>query len=451
MISEGAQLALIIISSIFLVTSTKVHSHNSSIHCQKSCGTGDSVRWVPYPFGFSDGCSIRLNCTQRTGEIKIGDFQVQNITPNGILMILPAECNRILESIKPLFGQYYAPAWRNGLLLQNCSRSLNNCLVRTSSFSNQFDIQRCDSKSDNINCYSQQKLGMDILRYENLSSTNCEFLFSSFAVGSSNDLQLSLEFERIQLDWWLEGNCTANSCAKNGNCTIVTLSNGKNGHRCQCNEGFAGDGFKVKPGDGAEGCRRVSGCNASKYMNGKCGGTTRVGVLVGGLIAGALLMAGLALICYFVRRRSTSLRHSEVNLAALAIDRIGRGCVDEIIDPYLDPHRDAWTLSSIHNVAELAFRCLAFHRDMRPTMMEVAEELELIRLSAWVPNMYSASSAASFCSSPDNGSEKSLGVSSVKKTGVASWRLLVPQRAADHLTSLEEVKDPGFCARSLVK
>ncbi|KAL9681680.1 hypothetical protein QQ045_013467 [Rhodiola kirilowii] len=33
--------------------------------------------------------------------------------------------------------------------------------------------------------------------------------------------------------------------------------------------------------------------------------------------------------------------HSEVNLAALAIDRIGRGSVDEIIDPFLDPHKDA--------------------------------------------------------------------------------------------------------------
>ncbi|GAB4847063.1 Wall-associated receptor kinase-like 14, partial [Ancistrocladus abbreviatus] len=65
------------------------------------------------------------------------------------------------------------------------------------------------------------------------------------------------------------------------------------------------------------------------------------------------------------------------NLTALAVDRIGKGHVDEIIDPFLEPHRDAWTLLSVHKVAELAFRCLAYHRDMRPSMMEVAEELEL--------------------------------------------------------------------------
>ncbi|KAF2295127.1 hypothetical protein GH714_031608 [Hevea brasiliensis] len=416
MILEGTQLALIIITSIFLVTSARAHTHNSSSICQKSCGTVESAKWVPYPFGFSDGCGIRLNCTQQ-GDIMIGGFKVQNITPDGIFIYLPAKCNRSLELIKPLFGQYYSPAWRNGILLQNCNRSLNNCLIPTSSFLNQLKIPNCDAKSDNLSCYSVEKLSMGILPYENLSSTDCKFVFSSFAVGSNNPV-LSLEFERVELNWWLKGNCTADPCSKNGTCTQVILSNGTIGHRCRCNEGFTGDGFKT--GEGAEGCRSVSGCNPSKYINGECGGTTRVGVLVG---------------------VDFSRPHSEVNLAALAIDRIGRGCVDEIIDPYLDPHRDAWTLSSIHNVAELAFRCLAFHRDMRPTMMEVAEELEHIRLSSWVPSMYSASTAASSCSSPDNGSEKSLGVSSVKKAGVASRRLLVPQKAADCLTSLEEVKD----------
>ena len=131
--------------------------------------------------------------------------------------------------------------------------------------------------------------------------------------------------------------------------------------------------------------------------------------------------------------------HSEVNLAALAIDRIGRGCVDEIIDPYLDPNRDAWTLTSILSVAELAFRCLAFHRDMRPTMLEVAGELEQIMLSAWIPTMYMASPSASSCSS-QNGSQKSLSVSIGRKAGLARGKLLLPQRT-DSLTSLEETKD----------
>lgn len=76
---------------------------------------------------------------------------------------------------------------------------------------------------------------------------------------------------------------------------------------------------------------------------------------------------------------------AEVNLAAMAVDRIAKGKVDEIIDPFLKKQRDDWTIASIHKVAELAFRCLAFHRDMRPSMMEVADELEQIRLSCWAP------------------------------------------------------------------
>lgn len=72
---------------------------------------------------------------------------------------------------------------------------------------------------------------------------------------------------------------------------------------------------------------------------------------------------------------------NEVNLAALFSDRISRGRLEEIIDPFLECSTDAWTFNSIHAVAELAFRCLAFHSDMRPSMMEVAAELELISSS----------------------------------------------------------------------
>lgn len=135
--------------------------------------------------------------------------------------------------------------------------------------------------------------------------------------------------------------------------------------------------------------------------------------------------------------------HSEINLAALAIDRIGKGRVDEIIDPFLEPHRDAWTLSSVHRVAELAFRCLAFHRDMRPSMTEVADELEQIRLSSWASledNVCMTSSVNSSCSSPRSLSETSFRSTTTKK-GVGSRRLIVPQKMANSLTPMEEIKD----------
>ncbi|CAN8264086.1 unnamed protein product [Cochlearia groenlandica] len=74
-------------------------------------------------------------------------------------------------------------------------------------------------------------------------------------------------------------------------------------------------------------------------------------------------------------------RHgNEVNLAALAVDRIGRGRVVDIIDPCLVTKNDPRMFASIHNIAEVAFRCLSFHRNMRPTMIEVAQDLQQIKL-----------------------------------------------------------------------
>ncbi|KAJ6919507.1 wall-associated receptor kinase-like 14 isoform X2 [Populus alba x Populus x berolinensis] len=669
---ESLLLFITIIAIFIATTSPTTKARTSGSNCASSCGIGKSARVVQYPFGFSNGCRIQLNCESTEGEIKIGEFQVQNITPNGILVNLPADCSRSIETIRPLFGSNYGPSWKNSLLLQNCSKPSNSCFISRSPFQGELHSKNCEAaKNDNLSCYSLPYSGNDTLSYEDVNSTQCRSVFSSLALGSDSPV-VSFQYERIELEWWIEGHCRDNSCSKNGNCSQVNLQNGIVGFRCHCYDGFAGDGFTT-----GNGCRRVSKCNASRYMSGHCGGTTRVVVLVGGLIAGASLMAVFAVLCYFVRKKSTSMRnrssakrllfeaagnssvpffqykeieratngfsekqrlgtgaygtvyagklnnddlvaikkikqrdtdsldlvmneiklvssvshpnlvrllgccleegepilvyefmpngtlcqhlqrergsglpwtvrltvaaetanaiaylhsavnppiyhrdikssnilldynyrskvadfglsrlgmeesshistapqgtpgyldpqyhqyfhlsdksdvysfgvvlveiitaqkvvdfsrpHSEVNLAALAIDRIGRGCVDEIVDPYLDLNRDAWTLSSIHSVAELAFRCLAFHRDMRPSMMEVAEELEQIRLSAWTPAMYMSSPSSSSHFS-DHGSLKSLGVSVGKKAAeVASRRLLVPQRA-DSLASLEEVK-----------
>ncbi|KAJ8770629.1 hypothetical protein K2173_021276 [Erythroxylum novogranatense] len=665
MIVQRLYLCMVI---LYMVASTGAQS---SINCARTCNTSKLVKRVPYPFGFAGDCLIPLSCTA-TG-VEIGGFQVQNITSSGLLIDFPAQCDRPVESIKPLFGQTIAMASTNSLLLQNCSEPPEGCVIPRNSFDSLLNTSNCNSKNDNISCFSQGDLGIDILNYDNLTRTKCKSVFSSLAVGSYSPV-ISIQLQRAVLEWWLEGNCSSARCHRNGDCKDVNLGNGKSGFRCWCRTGFVGDGFVA-----GEGCRRVSNCNASKYMSGQCGGTTRVGALIGGIVAGALFMAGLAFVCYCLRKRSNPLRnrlsakrllseaagnssipfwtykeieratsgfsekqrlgngaygtvyagklhnddwvaikkirhrdmesidqvmneikllssvshpnlvrllgccieegepilvyefmpngtlcqhlqrergqglpwtirltiaaetanaiaylhsvinppiyhrdikssnilldynyrskvadfglsrfgliesshistapqgtpgyldpqyhqcfhlsdksdvysfgvvlveiitalkvvdfsrpHSEVNLAALAIDRIKRGCMDEIIDPQLEPHRDAWTLSSIHSVAELAFRCLAFHRDMRPTMMEVAEELEHIRLSSWVPDMCMASSIASSCSSSDDENEKSVSVASSKKEGVSSRKVLVPPRLPDCLTSLEEIKD----------
>ncbi|CAN0864386.1 Wall-associated receptor kinase-like 14 [Linum grandiflorum] len=667
--------------------------------CSQFCGGGRQR--VPYPFGFSSGCPIQLNCTEQTGEIHIGEFRVQNFTSDGgILVDLPGKCNRPIESLSSLFGINFAPSRRTSLLLQNCSRENftggGACEIRTSSFRRGLNISGgCDATSDNITCFSSSgnKTGPSMMSYEEVRGIPCEFVFSSMAVefasGRVDDPVVSLDLQRVELEWWLDGRCDGNgsrSCSRSANCKDVRLGHGDGrrfGFRCRCREGFVGDGF----GDGG-GCRKASRCNPSKYMSGECEGTKRmrIGILIGGLVAGAALMAGAAILCYCITRRSTSLRHrwsarrllteaagnssvpfyaykeiekatngfsdkqrlgtgaygtvysgkldrndecvaikkirhadpdsidqvmneikllssvshpnlvrllgccieegeqilvyefmpngtlcqhlqrengkeilpwqvrltvatetanaiaylhsmnppiyhrdikssnilldynykskvadfglsrlgmttesshistapqgtpgyldpqyhqyfhlsdksdvysfgvvlleiitglkvvdfsrphSEVNLAALAVDRIGRGCVDEVIDPVLEPDRDAWTLSSIHNVAELAFRCLAFHGDMRPTMIEVAQELENVRLSGWIPNMFMESPGRSSVSMSDDDD------GSVKKASeVGSRRLIVPERndmKEEKDCSPVSVRDPWFSEQS---
>ncbi|KAJ8567212.1 hypothetical protein K7X08_019420 [Anisodus acutangulus] len=584
----------------------------STNHCNQHCGVGSNGPRVPYPFGFSKGCGIRLNCTESTGEIRLGEYLIQNVTYDTLMVKFPVNCSRPIEDLKQFGGTNFGMTWRNGLLLQNCKVPRSECTIPFELLSTRLNIKSCDSKKENVSCYSEASA--DYLNYQKLKNTGCGIVVSSILIGMDNDTKKSsvmfLEFQTMELAWGLEGEC---SCDADANCTNVSLPGNRNGFRCRCKDGFIGDGFRH-----GDGCRKVSKCNPSKYLSGRCGGTTKIGVLVGGIIAGAGLMAALAILCYCIRRRSASLNkrmsakrllseaagsnsvpvfqykeieratnnfsekqrlgigaygtvyagklhsdewvaikklrhrdpdgveqvmnevkllssvshpnlvrllgcciengeqilvyefmpngtlaqhlqrergsglpwtirltiatetahaiahlhsamnppiyhrdikskiitalkvvdfsraHSEINLAAVAIDRIGKGHVDEIIDPFLEPHRDAWTLSSVHRVAELAFRCLAFHRDMRPSMTEVADELEQIRLSSWASledNVCMTSSVNSSCSSPRSMSETSFRSTTTKKGGVGSRRLIVLQKIANSLTSMEEIKD----------
>ncbi|KVI02633.1 Green fluorescent protein-like protein [Cynara cardunculus var. scolymus] len=494
---------LLIFSVILIITSPP--SSSAKANCTRVCIGGGRETLVQFPFGFNSDCEIGLHCSE-DGKIQVGGYDVHNFTRDHILVNLPAKCDRGFEEIRFFSGLNYALTSRNGLLLENCRSTLNDCVVSPTRVENHFNLQQCNSSTNrSMNCYSEDNPDREeFLNLTRLETAGCKILFSSVTVDlngtNPESSPVSLDFQSVQLGWWMQGDC---GCHRNAACRNVSIDNTRIGYRCHCNEGYDGDGFR----DG-NGCHQVSNCDASRYMSGKCGGTTRVGVLVGGIVAGASLMSTVALVCYCLRRRATlknqrnakrqfseatgsfsvpfyhyraieratnsfsekqrlgvgaygtvyagklgnnewvavkKIRHRDTD-GALAIDRIGKGCVDDIIDPFLDPNRDAWTLSTIHKVAELAFRCLAFHRDMRPSMTEVADELEQIRLGGWTTiddNVTMASSSvASVSSSPFNGSEKSIGGTIVKKVAaISSRRLGVPNLRPDCLSKTEEEKD----------
>ncbi|KAI3460273.1 hypothetical protein Pfo_016936 [Paulownia fortunei] len=627
---------LILFVTIFIVLCT---TSAAAASCNQTCGA-----WkLPFPFGFSPGCQIQLNCSSNA-TILAADFPVQSVTSDTILINLPATCGRPVEALGRLFTQNYAPNSLNAILLQNCSARPTACFIPTTMVKANFELLDCSAKNDSISCYSEMDNGTSFIDYKNLTRSGCRSLFSAISMESfAKSSSVSLDVQIVRIAWWLLGDCR---CSENARCFPVSppVDGNPPAYRCQCVEGFVGDGFR----DGF-GCRKESvSCNPSKYLSGQCGGTARVGVLVGGVAAGASLMVGFGLLFCFIRKRSklrsrsrksrqlckttgitipvypykemekatdffsekrrlgngaygtvysgklrndewvavkrirnrdagsseqvineikllSSVSHpnlvrllgcsieneeqilvyefmpngtlsqhlqrekgsglpwpvrlniaaetaqaisylhnamhppiyhrdvkssnilldynykskvadfglsrlgmiesshistapqgtpgyldpqyhqhfhlsdksdvysfgvvlieiitalrvvdfsrppDDINLAAVAVDRIGRGCLDEIIDPLiLEPDRDAWTLSSVHKVAELAFRCLAFHRDMRPSMMEVAFELEQIRLSKWTNsemNITGSSEATTSASSSSNLSKKSL-------------------------------------------
>ncbi|XAR57845.1 Non-specific serine/threonine protein kinase [Bertholletia excelsa] len=332
MLNLRAIIPLIFIFSLSRSTKSQNSSHSQ---CFRTCATNKSG-WnpVPYPFGFSDGCPIRLNC--RDGEVSIDEYRVTNFTGNTILINFPAKCNRPFQEIGKLFGPNYAPTLQNGLMFQHCIPKHDGCIIPVTTIETQFRLKNCGAGTDNITCYSAGNEDSEFMSLTTLRQMNCSFFFGSVAVGNSSGVgeesaAVALQFQAAELGWWLKGNCSNNSCSSEANCMDVKDYHGGSGFRCHCRDGLVGDGFV----DG-EGCRKAPRCSASKYLSGKCGGKGRIGVLTGGIIVGVLVMAALAFICFVIQRWSRSLRN-QMSAKRLLCEAAGSSCVPFV--PYKEIER----------------------------------------------------------------------------------------------------------------
>ncbi|KAL7610741.1 hypothetical protein Lser_V15G11774 [Lactuca serriola] len=90
---------------------------------------------------------------------------------------------------------------------------------------------------------------------------------------------------------------------------------------------------------------------------------------------------GVVLIELISSMRAVDLNRSddEISLANLALNKIQRCALDQLIDPDLGSDSDAETMRMTTSVAELAFQCLQYYSEMRPTMNEVLDLLEDIQ------------------------------------------------------------------------
>lgn len=227
-----------------------------TVHASKKCNRTCGNNLVPYPFGFSSGCRIHLNCSSK-GHILIGEFPVQTINSDNIKLIIQPTCIRSIQTIHQLFTHNYAPTARNAVLLNDCNSTVTKCKIPSLiDLQTQFQSFKCDSNdSSNISCYSEEK-DYGFLDHDNITRRQCKYLLSSISAEPSIS-GVSLDIQVVELGWWLKGSC---HCSKDANCTPVLSPGGRQGFRCQCKQGFQGDGYHAG-----------IGCHKGQYFSGFSG------------------------------------------------------------------------------------------------------------------------------------------------------------------------------------
>ncbi|KAF8015259.1 hypothetical protein BT93_H0918 [Corymbia citriodora subsp. variegata] len=222
--------------------------------CSQTCGTGMPAKQnLTYPFGFSPGCPIQLNCSE-DGDALIGEFLVQSVSPDAVVVTIEDKCDRPFGSIDHLYGRNYAPTGKNSVLLNNCTQSSPCDLPTTQVIQDQFQslCERSNKTNTNtsMSCYSEQanNYSTEFLNRTRLFALDCKYFPSSILMEAQNNVSAPLGVQLLQLEWWVNGDeC---ECSEDADCVQLSgLPNGGgNGFRCKCEHGFLGDGFMAGTG-----------------------------------------------------------------------------------------------------------------------------------------------------------------------------------------------------------
>jgi hypothetical protein len=220
---------------------------------ERSCG---SMK-LRYPFGFSSGCKIRLGCDDHVpclGDARELGLLVRNVTPRGIILGLKPDCSRSFNaSVAALFSDSYAPVSGNGLVVSSCSPSSAHIDVCSSEPGRSTDRSSAHcSANESIRCLPPRppstSAAHQFLNKSKMLASECTGLVSS--VRYADGPVPAEELSALGLSWWVLGQCR---CSTSANCTqFVAPTTGQAAFRCECTEGFEGDGFI----DGA-GCQRA--------------------------------------------------------------------------------------------------------------------------------------------------------------------------------------------------
>ncbi|CAA0831606.1 Wall-associated receptor kinase-like 14 [Striga hermonthica] len=214
--------------------------------CNHTC----DGRTVPFPFGFSAACPIRLDCAPG-GAVLAAGLPVQSINGDTLSLGLRAACRRPVEALRSLFTENFAPTATNAILLRECRNRTTgaDCFMPRTAVQTHFELADCDGPA--VSCYADPPNRTAFMDYRRMASSGCRWLFSAISMGAlANDSAVSLDVEVVRVGWWLRGGCR---CSEHARCVHVSPPEEGSGaaYRCECLEGFTGDGFR----DGL-GCRQ---------------------------------------------------------------------------------------------------------------------------------------------------------------------------------------------------
>ncbi|XP_071675885.1 wall-associated receptor kinase-like 14 [Lolium perenne] len=204
--------------------------------CERSCG---SMK-LPYPFGFSSGCTIRLGCDDDVawlGDARELGLHVRNVTARGIILELIPDCSRAFNAtVGALFSDNYAPSSGNTLVVSSCSpvaqgaRIISDCSSNPPASNMSRSSSHC-SANESIRCIvslpPSDSSGRHFLRKHEVLSSECVGLVSSMSYQDEPTPGLLLGL--LRLDWWVQGRCR---CSPSANCTQFTAPTGQEVFRC---------------------------------------------------------------------------------------------------------------------------------------------------------------------------------------------------------------------------
>ncbi|KAL7083084.1 hypothetical protein ACP275_14G139800 [Erythranthe tilingii] len=288
------------------------HNQNDRQYCAVSkCGSFENI---PFPFYLNDSCrtlsdAFSLSCVDNSSSLFLNidseSYNVLHFFSDGVLVDFPhtnnnnnntsiSMCRQYndLRSFPFSGNQYFGISRENMLDLNDCDESYQSELCKVDSICEETSFAGCDGRKRYPSCcypLTDWRPFSDFSKLFGCRGFSCWVNLGGSRIGKRG----------IKLEWAVPVNSTEATCAANAhplNATSVA-----SGIRCQCSNGFLGDGFSTG-----------LGCLKSCFKDGKeLGGDDcypnnlgrKKKIILAGVVTSGLIVVSLTALCVLKLRR----------------------------------------------------------------------------------------------------------------------------------------------------